>query len=109
LASVILASLSARLLASNLTRISVALDRISSGQSPDAPGGGPSASPEFAAIESKLNILGHEFRGAAELRGAVEKVLDELQEAVLLFDSAGRLTLAGGAVQRVIGTPSNQL
>jgi signal transduction histidine kinase len=109
LASVILASLSARLLASNLSQISVALDRITSGQSTDAPERGPSASPEFAAIESKLDILGHQFRGTAELRGAVEKVLDELQEAVLLFNSEGRLTLAGGAVQRVIGTASNQL
>ncbi len=99
--SVLLAWLSARLALANLSKISVVLDRISSGQDPaieTAP-----ADREFAAIESKLNLLGHRVRGVKELQANVQTVLESLEEAILLFDAENRVMLAGGAVERLLG------
>jgi hypothetical protein len=118
IASIIVAWLSARLVTRNLSRISVTIDRIATGRFPAAPIAGDVAEKtdpvgqaprEFAAIESKLNVLGHQFRGAAELRGAVEKILGGLAEAIVLFDHDGRVTLAGGAVDRVLGLTTAQI
>jgi PAS domain S-box-containing protein len=102
-ASIILAWISSRLVARNLSRISVVIDRLATGDTAEKNEPGSPADPEFAAIESKLNLLGHQFRGATELRGAVEKILGGLEEAILLFDNEGRVSLAGGAVDRVLG------
>src|SRR5262249_23619906 len=67
IASILVSWLSARLVARNLTRISVAIDRIATGDPAGKSERADQAVPEFAAIESKLNVLGHQFRGAAEL------------------------------------------
>lgn len=102
-ASIILAWISSRLVARNLSRISVVIDRLATGETAEKTESGSPADREFAAIESKLNLLGHQVRGATELRGAVEKILGGLEEAILLFDNEGRVSLAGGAVDRVLG------
>ncbi len=103
LASILLAWLSARLAVRNLSRISGAIDRISSGEDPLAGPKSESADREFAAIESKLNLLGHRVRGVAELRANVQTVMEALEEAILLFDSRNSVMLAGGAVERLLG------
>jgi signal transduction histidine kinase len=109
IASIVVSWLSARLVARNLSRISVAIDRIATGDAAEKPEPVNQALPEFAAIESKLNVLGHQFRGAAELRGAVERILGGLAEAIVLFDHDGRVTLAGGAVDRVLGVAAAEI
>jgi signal transduction histidine kinase len=109
LASIVLAYASSRLVVRNISRLNAVIDRISSGEEGrhvDEPTG---AAREFAAIESKLSMLGHQYRGAVEgateLRSNVKKLLDHLEEAILLFDADGRLILAGGAAARILRFP----
>jgi signal transduction histidine kinase len=109
LASIVLAYASSRLVVRNISRLNAVIDRISSGEEGrhvDEPIG---AAREFAAIESKLSMLGHQYRGAVEgateLRSNVKKLLDHLEEAILLFDADGRLILAGGAAARILRFP----
>lgn len=110
LVSVVLAYTSARLAVSNLRRLAVAIDRISSGEADPQSDDRSGATREFAVIESKLSLLGHQFRGAiegaSELRSTVRKLLDHLEEAILLFDANERLVLAGGAAARILGIPA---
>ena len=85
----ILAWLSARLVTRNLDVISNTIDRIRSGEAPVQHQSPASSTSEFAAIESKLNLLGHHVRSAAELKGVVDKLLGRMEEAILLFDAEG--------------------
>jgi signal transduction histidine kinase len=58
---------------------------------------------EYAAIGSKLNLLGQQFRDAREgissLRGNMEQLLRQLEGAVLLFDANDRLIIASAAAE----------
>jgi hypothetical protein len=105
MAALILAWLSTRLVTSNLTHLSSVIDQIGRGEQPEPPRQVRAPAREFAVIESKLNVLGHQFRGAEKLRHAVEAVLEGLQEAFLVFDGDGRLSLAGGPVRNMFGQP----
>lgn len=109
LASVVLAYASASLAVRNVRRLGVVIDRITSGEEPHALSDRGAAASEFAVIESKLNILGHQYRGAmegaTELRSNVQRLLERLEEAILLFDSEQRLVLAAGAAERILGFP----
>jgi PAS domain S-box-containing protein len=62
---------------------------------------------EFAAVQSKLNLLGQQFRGAKQdalqLRSNLEEMLQRLEEAVLLFDASGVLMMAGRPAERLLG------
>src|SRR5258708_1029496 len=85
-----------------LTAIERVTKRIESISSDDAAEPAPAPrgeSREFANVQSKLNILGQQFRGAKqdaqELRRNVEQLLQRLEEAVLLFHSAGPLPMSG--------------
>jgi len=90
-----------------LARISEAIERISRGEYPTAGNGSQPEAKEVAAVRSKLNLLGEQFRGAREdalqLRSNIERLLEQLQEVVLLFDRDGRLVLAGRAAEQLLG------
>ena len=96
-----------------LGRMSKTIDSILSGQT------APSSAPpqrearEFAAVQSKLNALGEQFRGAKQnaldLRTNVEQLLEGLEEAVLLFDNSGRLLLAGAQAERLMGKTQEEM
>jgi nitrogen-specific signal transduction histidine kinase len=96
-----------------LERVGRSIDRIREGQF-DTP-----ALPlqreaiEFAAVQSKLSLLGEQFRGARkdalELRSNVEQLLEKLEEAVLFFDNTGRLMMAGDAAERMLGKSHDQM
>src|SRR5690242_12550336 len=62
---------------------------------------------EFADVQSKLNLLGQQYRGAKQdalqLRSNVEQLLQRLDEAVLLFDPKGRVMMAGEPAERMLG------
>lgn len=62
---------------------------------------------EFADVQSKLNLLGQQYRGAKQdalqLRSNVEQLLQRLDEAVLLFDPKGRVVMAGEPAERMLG------
>jgi PAS domain S-box-containing protein len=64
---------------------------------------------EFAAVQSKLNLLGEQFRGARELRSNVEQLLQRLEETVLLFDNAGKLVVLGETAERMLGKSRDEL
>lgn len=68
---------------------------------------------EFAAVHSKLSLLGEQYRGARqdalELRSNVEQLLQKLEEAVLFFDNTGRLMMAGEAAERMLGKSHDQM
>ena len=78
----------------NITRLGEEIDRIASGAT-EAPRKEVS-SREFAAVESKLNMLGQQFRG-------FQNVLETLEDAVLIFDTSRRLVLCGNPAKRLLG------
>jgi PAS domain S-box-containing protein len=90
-----------------LQRVSRSIDLIRTGQFDTASLPLPREASEFAAVQSKLSLLGQQFRGAKqdalELRSNVEQLLERLEEAVLLFDNSGRLMMAGETAERMLG------
>ena len=96
-----------------LQRVSRSIDLIRTGQFDTAVLKPQHEAREFAAVQSKLNLLGQQFRGAQqdalELRSNVEQLLERLEEAVLLFDNSGRLMMAGETVERMLGKNREQL
>src|SRR5580700_4581748 len=70
-------------------------------------------SSEFAAVQSKLSLLGEQYRGARqdalEFRSNVEQLLEKLEEAVLFFDNTGRLMMAGEAAERMLAKSRDQM
>jgi hypothetical protein len=115
LLSIALGTFSASLAMGPLTRISKEIDRIASG--------GPfpkdeereplGKTRELAIVQSKLNLLGQQIRGAQEesahLRGNIENLLQRMEEAVLLFDRYDRLILAGPAAERLLEAKDKML
>ncbi len=107
LAAILLAVLVSNIAFRPLARVSSAIDRIALGEFPKDPPAGQDESKEEAVIESKLHLLGQQFRGAredvVELRGNIEQLLERLEEAVLLFDRNDRLIMAGRAAEGILG------
>jgi signal transduction histidine kinase len=62
---------------------------------------------ELSVMASKVSLLGQQLRGArfdfTDLRGNFERLLDELEDAVLFFGRDRRLMLASGAVEKFLG------
>ena len=108
----LLLSLALAIVASNiafrpLARIGEIVDRITRGEH-EADAAPPSdRAKEVAAVESKLNILGEQFRGAkadrAHLQANIHRLIGRLEEAVLLFGPDDRLIMADRAAERLLG------
>lgn len=107
LASMLLAVAVSNLVLRPLDNISKAIDRISRGDFAKQPWVPDGAAKEFAAVQSKLNLLGQQYHGARQdaiqLRTNVEQLLERLEEVVLLFDRDDRLVMAGRAAERFLG------
>ncbi|MEX2261675.1 MAG: ATP-binding protein [Bryobacteraceae bacterium] len=77
------------------------------------PGGAAPPPEELKAVASKLNLLGQQLRGArhdfSDLRGNVERLLDELEDAVLVFGRQQRLVTASGAIEKFLGRKRTEL
>ncbi len=62
---------------------------------------------EFKVMASKVSLLGQQLRGArydfSDLRGNFERLLDQLEDAVLMFGRDRRLVVASGAVEKFLG------
>ena len=101
------------LVLSPLERVSRSIDLIRSGQFDTSILHLEGESREFAAVQSKLSLLGEQYRGARqdalELRSNIERLLQSLEEAVLLFDNTGKLILAGDAAERILGISHEQM
>jgi len=65
------------------------------------------AADEFGIMASKVSLLGKQLRGAkfdfTDLRGNFERLLDQLEDAVLIFGRDRRLVVAAGAVENFLG------
>jgi signal transduction histidine kinase len=64
---------------------------------------------EFNIVASKVNMLGQQLRGAhaefSDLKTNVERLLEELEDTVLIFARDRRLIAAAGSVERFLGRP----
>ena len=63
----------------------------------------PVSTDEFGAVASKVSLLGQQLKGAqsefSDLKGNFERLLDEVEDAVLVFGRDRRLIAAAGAVE----------
>jgi signal transduction histidine kinase len=72
-----------------------------------------SSADEFGVVASKVNLLGQQLRGAqydfSDLRGNFERLLDDLEDAVLVFGRDRRLVVVAGAVEKFLGHDRSRL
>lgn len=98
---------------SSLDRIGQTIDRIARGEFDKPPPKPEHESRELAMVQSKLNVLGEQFRGAKkdalQLRSGIEQLLQKLETAVMLFDQNGQLIVAGRAAERILGQDRRDL
>jgi signal transduction histidine kinase len=90
-----------------LGRLRRQLDLLASGESaPETAGPKPSRD-EVAIMSSKVSLLGERLRGAqydvSDLRGNIDRLLQDLEDAVLIFNRESRLVFASGSVTRFLG------
>lgn len=104
--SLLAAAFVSRLAVKPFERIGDMIDRIASGEVSEDLSVSRADGKEVAAVESKLSLLGEQFRGARDdadqLRGDIGQLLARLEEAVLLFGRDERLVMAGGAADRLL-------
>ncbi len=112
LAAAVLAVVFSRIAFRPLDALGQAIDRMTRGEfaPPPAP---PAGGDEYAALTSKLSLLGQQFRDAREglssLRGNVEQLMRRLEDAVLLFGGDGRLVIANTAAEGFLRLDRRQL
>jgi signal transduction histidine kinase len=62
---------------------------------------------ELSIMSSKVSLLGERLRGAqfevSDLRGNIDRLMQELEDAVLIFNRDGRLVFASGSVAKFLG------
>lgn len=106
LLSMLLAVLASNLAFRPLARIGEIIDRITKGEA-TVDAASEAESKELAVVESKLSLLGEQFRGAqadaSELRTNINQLLDRMEEAVLFFGRDDRLVMAGSGAERLLG------
>ena len=73
-----------------LARISYLIDDIASGRSPESAAQRRGGSPELAVIESKLGLLGEQYRGA---RADASQLRTDLDDAMEKLDAGSRVQL----------------
>jgi PAS domain S-box-containing protein len=111
--AIFLGSVLPTLMLNPLERVGRKIDRIRAGQFDNTTLPPQREASEFAAVHSKLSLLGEQFRGAQqdalELRSNVEQLLQKMEEALLFFDNTGRLMMAGDAAERMLGKSRDQM
>ena len=64
------------------------------------------ATDEFSVMASKVSMLGQRLRGAqyevSDLRGNIDRLLHDLEDAVFIFNREGRLVFASGSVEKFL-------
>jgi signal transduction histidine kinase len=65
------------------------------------------AKDEVSIMASKVSLLGERLRGAefevSDLRGNIDRLLQDLEDAVFIFNRERRLVFASGAVRKFLG------
>jgi hypothetical protein len=68
---------------------------------------------QFGLVASKVQILGEVLKGRqseiSDLKGNVEQILNELDDAVLIFGRDRRLIAAAGTIEKVLSRPRAEL
>jgi signal transduction histidine kinase len=68
---------------------------------------------ELSQMASKVNLLGQRLRGAqfevSDLRGNIDRLLQDLEDAVFIFNRDRRLVFASGSVERFLGRERSDL
>jgi signal transduction histidine kinase len=85
------------------------LDKVASGEYAQGKDpAGEQGKDELSIIASKVNILSERLRGAqgevSDLRGNIDRLLEDLEDAVFIFDREMRLVFASGSVEKFLGT-----
>lgn len=90
------------------------LDMAASGEyEPEKQAVNPPAKDEFSVMASKVNLLSQRLRGAqfevSDLRGNIDRLLLDLEDAVFIFDREKRLMFASGSVEKFLGKEREDL
>src|ERR1700674_3702119 len=68
---------------------------------------------ELSVMASKVSMLGQRLRGAqyevSDLRGNIDRLLHDLEDAVFIFNRELRLVFASGSVEKFLGTARSEL
>lgn len=103
--SILLAMLVSQLFSRSLEHIVRRIDSISEGDT----AGGPETfdTPEILNVDSKLALLGKQYKGAQSdflnLRSNLDQMIANIEEVVLVFGPDGRLQIAGAPAERLLG------
>ncbi len=96
-----------------LAKLRRQLDLLSRGEyEQDAPLDKP-ATDELSVMASKVSMLGQRLRGAqyevSDLRGNIDRLMQDLEDAVFIFNREGRLVFASGTVEKFVGRGRSDL
>ncbi len=97
-----------------LGRLRRQLDLLASGDyDPPEPVSGSSSNDEVSIMASKVSLLGERLRGAqfevSDLRGNIDRLLRDLEDAVFIFNRERRLVFASGSVDKFLGRDRSTL
>jgi signal transduction histidine kinase len=92
-----------------LGRLKAQLDLLAKGEyEPEkATGAAKVATDELSVMASKVSLLGQRLRGAqfevSDLRGNIDRLLQDLEDAVFIFNRERNLIFASGSVEKFLG------
>jgi signal transduction histidine kinase len=97
-----------------LGQIGRMLDLVARGEfDPDKLLPAKNATDELSVMASKVSLLGQRLRGAqfevSDLRGNIDHLLQDLEDAVFIFNREMRLVFASGSVERFLGRNRSDL
>jgi hypothetical protein len=97
-----------------LGRLRRQLDLLASGDyAPPEPATGSRSDDEVSIMASKVSLLGERLRGAqfevSDLRGNMDRLLRDLEDAVFIFNRERRLVFASGSVDKFLGRDRSNL
>ncbi len=90
------------------------IDLVAAGEfEPEKPGAIPSPNDELGVMASKVSLLSQRLRGAqfevSDLRGNIDRLLHDLEDAVFIFDRELHLMFASGSVEKFLGREREDL
>jgi len=96
-----------------LGRLRHQLDLVTKGEYDPEKLPGKQGTDELSVMASKVNLLGQRLRGAQyevfDLRGNIDRLLVDLEDAVFIFNRDGRLVFASGSVEKFLGRDRSDL
>lgn len=113
--AIVLAVFVSNLATRQLARVSEAIDRIAADDQPTetAPVPAGSSFKEYDVVQSKLEMLGQQIRGAKQdarsMQESVRQLLARTEKAVMLFDMDDRLVSAGENLELLLNQSRDRL